>query len=745
MKVVGKPLQRRDAWDKVTGRTRFLADIPRDGAWCGGVLRSPVARGRLLRIERDAGFDWSQVVVITAADLPGPNTVAMIREDLPLLADGEVAFVGQAVALVAAPDRATLTAALTALHPVIEELPPVLSITDALGAGTVIWGEDNLIADYTIAPPDMAAFEAAFAGADRIIEGEYRTGYQEHIYLEPQGVVAVPRPDGGVEIAGSLQCPFYVLNALARGLGMERDKLVVRQTPTGGAFGGKEDYPSVLALQAAVLALAGGHPVAMLYDRHEDIIASTKRHPSRTRHRTAMAADGSLLAVDIDVVLDAGAFTTLSPVVLSRAILHAAGSYRLPLVRIRGRAVATNTPPNGAFRGFGVPQSIFAAERHLDRLARELGTGPLALRRRLVLKAGDVLPHGQVLPEGGAAGSLVLERAVELSDYQRRRAELDEANAEAAGRGDPLRRGIGVSLIHHGAGFTGDGEDRIATVVHVRGEADGAVTVLCSSVEMGQGAETVLPAIAAEALDLPLEAVRYHQPDTSAVPDSGPTVASRTTMVVGRVLVDACRDLVEQAREHGSDPRAVWSARAAAGEPLTGEGRYQPDPDIRWDQEHHHGDAYPGYAWMATVVETEVDMDTLEIRPGRVTAVAEIGKAINPVLCVGQIEGGLAQSLAWGYLEEIRLDGGRYLNDRLATYIIPTCLDAPEFTVELAEEPSPRGAYGAKGLGELPMNGGAPALAAAVEHALGAAPDAIPMTPDSLLAVLQKSDREGRP
>ena len=742
MKFVGKPLPRRDAWDKVTGRTRFLADMPRQDAWYGGVLRAPVARGRLERIERDPGFDWSQVVVVTAADLPGPNVVAMIREDLPLLADPEIQFHGQALALVAAPDRARVQAALAALQPEITELPAVLSIEEALRGDEVIWGEDNIIADYTIAPPDEKAFTAAMATADLVVEGTYRTGHQEHIYLEPQGVTAVPRPDGGVEILGSMQCPFYVHNALARGLGVAKDLVVVRQSPTGGAFGGKEDYPSVLALQAAVLAVRSGRRVAMLYDRHEDITASTKRHPSRTHHRTAVAADGSLLAADIDVVLDAGAFTTMSPVVLSRAILHAAGSYNIPQVRIRGRAVATNTPPNGAFRGFGVPQSIFAAERHLDRIARELDLDPVTMRRRNVLRPGHVLPHGQIMKEGDTAAKLVLERVLALSDFERRRAELTAANAAAEG---PMRRGIGVSLVHHGAGFTGDGEDRIDAEVKVRGEADGTVTILCSSVEMGQGAETVLPAIAAEALGLPLAAVRYHQPDTGAVPDSGPTVASRTTMVVGRVLVQACRNLVEAAREFGEDLQTVLAAQAAAGSHLVGDARYEPDPSLSWDQEHHHGDAYQGYSWCATVVEAAVDTDTGEVLPERVTVVVEIGKAINPVLCVGQVEGGMLQSLGWGYLEEIKLDGGRYLNDRLATYIIPTCLDAPEFTVELAEEPSPRGAYGAKGLGELPMNGGAPALAGALEHALGAVPDEIPLTPEKLLARRRDEATEARP
>ncbi len=736
MRVVGKSLQRRDAWAKVTGQTRFLADIPHDDAWCGGVLRSPVARGRLTSLTRDRGFDWSQVTVITAADLPGPNMVAMVRDDLPLLAAQEIQFVGEALALVAAPDHARLQAALAALHPVIEELSAVLTVEDALRGDRVIWGEDNIIADYLIAPPDEAAFTAAMSGADRVIEGTYRTGYQEHIYLEPQGVVAEPRADGGVEILGSMQCPFYVLNALARGLALERDKIIVRQSPTGGAFGGKEDYPSVLAMQSAVLALASGHKVAMIYDRHEDIIASTKRHPSVSRQRTAVMNDGTLVAADIDVILDAGAYTTLSPVVLSRAILHAAGSYHIPQVRIRGRAVATNTPPNGAFRGFGVPQSIYAAERQIDRIARELGLSAVAVRRRNLLRPGHRFPYGQQLKEGEVAASLVLERVLALSDYEIRRAEITAANAAANG---PVRHGIGVSLIHHGAGFTGDGEDKINAEVQVRGETDGTVTILVSSVEMGQGAETVLPTIAAEALGLPLDAVGFHQPDTGSVPDSGPTVASRTTMVVGQVLVQACRNLVEMAREYGDDLQAVLAERAVAGSPLTASGHYEPDPNITWDQEHHHGDAYPGYSWCATVVEAAVDIDTCEVHPERVTVVVEIGKAINPVLCVGQVEGGMLQGLAWGYMEDIKLDGGRYLNDRMSTYIIPTCLDAPEFAVELAEEPSPRGAFGSKGIGELPMNGGAPALAAALEQALGVVPDDIPLTPEKLLARLREA------
>ena len=714
---VGHPLERPDAWDKVTGRTRYIADIDVPGAWYGGALRSPVARGRLRGIARDPGFDWSAVSVIAAADLPGPNMVAMVQEDLPLLADPDINFATQALALVAAPDRATLAAALAALTPDIEDLPPVLTVEAALDGEAIIWGEDNVITDYLVERGDL---EAGFAGAETVVEGTYRTGYQEHIYLETQGVIATPRDDGGVEILGSMQCPFYVLNALSRALGLERDRVTVRQSATGGAFGGKEDYPSVLALQAAVLAIDCGRPVSMIYDRHEDIAVSTKRHPSVVRHRTGLSADGRLLAADIDVIIDAGAFSTMSPVVLSRAILHAAGAYYVPHARIRGRAVATNTPPNGAFRGFGVPQSIFAAERHMDRAARELGLTPVEIRRRNLMRPGDVFPFGQRLDEQEAAAELVYERALTAGRYAARREAAARHNAEAERDGGPLRRGVGSALVFHGGGFTGDGETRISAEVKVRRETDGSVTLMIGSVEMGQGAETVLPMIAAEALGLQPERINYHQPDTSAVADSGPTVASRTTMVVGRILVRACRNLLE-------------AEAGGASAPCEATARYEPDPDMDWDQSRFQGNAYQGYAWCAAVVEVEVDTDTLEIRPLHCTAVAEIGRAINPVLCVGQIEGGVLQGLAWGSLEEVKTEGGRYLNDRMSTYIIPTCLDTPDFKVELAEQPCDRGAYGAKGLGELPMNVGAPALVSAVEDALGYAGDEIPLTPERLL------------
>ena len=746
--LIGTSPVRLDGWEKVSGEARYVDDLSIPGMWVGGTVRSPVASGKIVALRRDPSFDFSRVVVVTASELPGPNVVAMIREDHPVLAADRVRFVAEPIALVAAPDKPTLAAALTAIEVDIQPGEPVLTIEDALAGKGPVWGDDNILAEYGIGSGDL---EAGFAEADLIVEGTYRTGHQEHLYLETNGMVAVPRGDGGVEVIGSLQCPYYVLNALTRALSLPPEKVIVRQVATGGAFGGKEDFPSVPAAHAATLALRARHPVKIVYERTEDIRATTKRHPSRVHVRTGVKRDGTLVAADIDVVLDGGAYTTLSPVVLSRAILHAGGPYRIPNVAIRGRAVATHTAPNGAFRGFGAPQTLFAIERHMDRIASRVGVDPVTVRRRNLLTTGDQLPCGQILHEPVAAG-LVLDRALALSDYEGKRGKRSpSANARTL-------TGVGLSVYYHGGGFTGGGEERIRGKASVRFSREGRIEILVSNVEMGQGATTVLCMIAAQALGLPLEMVTHPYPDTSRVPDTGPTVASRTTMIVGKIVVDACDALAAKlrahlAREHGAEERAIrfadgswWAADRQLGSfrecglryldaagPLVGDATYRSPEGLRWDEENFRGDAYKSYSWGADVVEVEVDRDTLEIRPLRATVVVEIGRAINPVLAVGQVEGGTLQALGWGYLEEIKMDAGRYLNDRVTTYIIPTTLDAPAMQVELAEFPYERGPFGAKGLGELPMDGGAPALAAAVEDATQIFAARIPITPERLL------------
>jgi len=447
--VVGKPVVRVDAWDKVMGKAEYIDDCSIPGCWYGGTVRSDVPHGRIVGIRQDPSFDWSKVVFVTAKDLPGPNEVAMVRRDMPVLAEDIVNYVSEPIALVAAPTKVLLKAALKAVKVEIEPLEPVLSIEEALEGKNVIWGNDNVLAKFEVKRGDV---DEAFKEADIIIEETYRTGHQEQLYLEPQGMVALPRDDGGVEVVGSLQCPYYIHGAMTHALNLPPDKVIIKQAVTGGGFGGKEDFPSLLAIHAAVLALKVKRPVKIIYDRAEDMVSTIKRHPSRIRHRTGVKKDGTIVAQDIDLVLDGGAYTTLSIVVLQRSLLHATGCYQIPNARILARAVATNTPPNGAFRGFGAPQSIFAMERQMDKIARTLGLSPVEVRRKNLLKSGDAFPFGQRVEDDGAR--LVFERALAISEYERKRAEYSKDQG-------PKKRGIGVSLFLHGGGFTGAGEQKI--------------------------------------------------------------------------------------------------------------------------------------------------------------------------------------------------------------------------------------------------------------------------------------------
>jgi len=762
--MVGEAAERKDALAKACGAERYIGDREAAGALTAVTVRSPVPRGRIAAIRFDPAFDWSRVVRLTAADLPGRNKVAMIREDYPALADGTVNFVGEAVCLLAAEDEALARAALSRVRVDYERLPPVLTIDEALARTELIAGQDNLLHECRIRKGDAAA---ALAAADVVVEGEYETGPAEHAYLEPNGLVAFPLDGGGVRIVGSIQCPFYVREAVRKALDVEREKVVVVQAPTGGAFGGKEDFPSVLAVHAAFLARAAGRPVKLFYERSEDIVSSSKRHPSRVRHATGLMRDGALAAMRIEVILDGGAYATMSPVVLQRGAIHAAGPYRCPNVDVWARAVATNRPPRGAFRGFGAPQTAFAVERQMDRAAQALGMDPLEIRRRNALRVGDTTATGQLLTESVSAG-LVLDRCASLSRYAERWRECRDAAARPAPRG--RRRGIGISLFWHGTGFTGSGELKIRARAAVRIAGGGErVEVLAGITEMGQGFSTVISQIAATALEIPLAMVSHAVPDTSDAPDSGPTVASRSTFVAGSVVQKACAALLEAlaagvAAGRGL-PREAVSYRggiftgprgekledfaaacarhlAAGGAPVFEEGFLLPEGHC-WRDEEMEGDAYVAYSWAADAVEVEVDMDTFEVTPTKATLVFDAGTIVNPQTATGQLEGGTLQSLGWGSIEEIKEADGRLLNDRFTTYMIPTAADCPEFETRTVEVPSSHGPFGAKGLGEIPYNGAAAALAAAIENATGIRVTRIPATPERLLEEREKTKGKG--
>ncbi|HSW43392.1 MAG TPA: xanthine dehydrogenase family protein molybdopterin-binding subunit [Patescibacteria group bacterium] len=724
--LLGVSVPRRDAPAKVTGAARYADDLVVEGAWFGLTVRSTEPHASLLGIDRDPAFDWSRAVVVTAADIPGENVVSLIHDDQPALVADVIRHHAEAVALVAAPDPATARAARAAITLRTTPLPPVL---DPLAS-------EKAFARYEISKGDLAA---GFAEADFVLEGEYRTGPQEHIYIEPQAMIASLGEDGSIIVTGSLQCPYYVHAALARALALPIERVRVVQAETGGGFGGKEEYPSMLAIHAALLARAAGRPVRMTYDRHEDIVATTKRHPAVVRHRTGVAAGGRLVAQEIDIVMDAGAYATLSPVVLSRGTLHATGPYRCPNVRVRARAAMTNTVPAGAFRGFGAPQTEFAAEVHLARIAEAVGISSAEMRRRLAYREGDVTATGQVL-RGSVAAVDVLERAEEASSFEEERGRAGHGRVRP---GDRTASGVGLALGWHGAGFTGSGERTLASRAGIELTADGRIWTLTAQTEIGQGTATVLPQIAADVLGVPVEAVETAPLDTALVPNSGPTVASRTTMVVGGLLVEAAGKLRAEveARTGGSFADTYRQDALTHGSTRI-DVRFDGYPGIEWDQERYRGDAYPAYGWAAAVAFVDVDLDTGVVAVRRVVAVDDAGRIVNPVLAAGQVEGGTLQAVGFATIEEMQVADGRYRNDRLATYLIPTALDAPAIEAHFVEAPFSDAPHGAKGLGELPMDVGAPAVIDAIHHATGAWITELPATPARVLAAIRALEDE---
>jgi len=753
--ILGASPLRKEGRAKVLGSAQYIDDITLPGLWHGATVRSSIARGRIASITFAPHIDWTQYTLVRAADIPGENTIVHLTKDHPCLAETSINHVAEPILLLAHPEKAALLAALAAIHIAYEELPGVFTIeaseaaVAANDAARIIWpgsdagGTANCFKQYLMYSGDAAETEdglaAAFERADFIVEGEYTTGAQEQLYIENNGVIAECFRDAAgkvesVTVRGAMQCPYYVVHALALVFHLPEEKCRVIQTETGGAFGGKEDYPSVIGAHAALLAMKSGHPVKIVYDRAEDMAATTKRHPSRTRHRTAVSKDGRLLGGTIEIALDGGAYATLSPVVLSRATIHAPGPYKWPHLRVRAKAMATNIPPHGAFRGFGAPQSLFALERHMDKIARVVGLTPEALRRRNFLSTGDSTATGQPLVEKVDMQHL-LTRALAESGYHDKLAEFTETNKDS-----PIKRGVGFAAFMHGTGFTGSGERRLNSLVHLDIDSDGRPVILVSSTEFGQGTNTILSQVAAETLQLPYDDIRIHQPDTAVVPNSGPTVASRTAMIVGKLVERAALQILSTLRDHEHLPtphtRAQFIAAAQSylsrNERLRASVRYEPPTKIYWDDELYRGDAYPGYAWAVYVAEVAVDLRTYTATVTRFDALQEVGRVLHPVLARGQIEGGVAQGIGYALYEKCVYDRGHLRNNQMTNYIMPTSADLPAIHVHFEETPSIHGPGGAKGIGELPMDGPAPAILNAIENATGIAFTSVPLLPEDI-------------
>ncbi len=739
--IVGASVPRKEGWDKVTGAARYVDDMVLPGMLHGATVRSIVARGKIKTINFGPNINWNEYVIVSAKDIPGRNCIALILDDQPCLAAETVNHAEEPILLLAHADRHKLRKAVEAVLIEYEALPAVHAIEESEQQSTIIWGSDNTFKNFLVEKGDV---DAVWKEAAHIVEGEYFTGAQEQLYIENNGMIAAFDPENGVTVWGSLQCPYYVHKALMALFALPEGKVRVVQMETGGAFGGKEEYPSMIAGHAALLAMKSGRPVKIVYDRMEDMAATTKRHPSRTRHRTAVTKDGKILGGEIEFTIDGGAYATLSSVVLSRGTIHAGGPYYWPNVRIRTKAVATNTPPHGAFRGFGAPQSLFAMERHMDRIAEAVGVSPVEIRRRNFLKPGQTTTTEQTIKENIDLDRL-LNRALELSDYAAKKKRFAEENKIGT-----LKRGIGIAAFLHGAGFTGSGERYLNSLVGAEAGADGTVRVLVSSAEFGQGTNTVLCQIAAEALGLSYESVSIAQPDTRVVPNSGPTVASRTAMIVGKLVQSAAKGIKETLTKTGlfGDGYTTEQFRVACKEYVAAHGalksyaRYEAPADVFWDDEQYRGEAYAAFAWAIYVAEVTVDLTTFSVTVDDFVALQEVGKVLHPVLAEGQITGGVAQAIGFALYEKVAWQDGRMLNNQMTNYIMPASTDLPPIRVFFEEHGNVHGAHGAKGIGELPMDGPAPAIVNAVEDATGVRFNSIPLLPEDLFEALRAETSE---
>jgi CO/xanthine dehydrogenase Mo-binding subunit len=709
---ISKPIPRPDGVQKAGGAAAYISDYPHDGALTARFYRSAFSRGRILRVrlpEIPEGY-----YVVDHKDVPAANHVALIKTDWPAFAEDEIRYKGQIILIVAGPDPGVVDRILAGIEVDYEAREAAVSLDDGLACkGGAMHGQDNIYSDLHLKKGDP---EAAFAAASRIVEGVYETGFQEQLYMEPQGMMAWTEDEGRkVVLHGSLQCPYYVKHAVQEVLG-EGFKVRVIQATTGGAFGGKEDYPEIMGAPLAVAALKIGKPLRMIFDRTEDMAWTSKRHPSRTRVRTAHDESGRIRAMDFDIIIDGGAYESYSLIVLLRAIFTSNGVYNLPNVRVRGRAVATTTVPSGAFRGFGAPQAIHALEMHMERAAAAFGTDPLEFRMPYLLKQGDPTITGGTIHEGVIIQELI-EKAVEVSGFREKRARY-------AGE---AWKGIGISLFNHGCGFTGDGEQRIIKArAALRKYADDRVEILIANIDMGQGPKTTFPKVVGKILNIPPEEIIYENPDTDRVPDSGPTVASRTMMIVGYLVQEAAKKL-----------KAQWKS----GEEQQVETSYSMPPGMSWDQETLTGDAYAAFGWGVNVVEVEVDPVSWEPEVTGAWGVYDVGVAIDERVVNGQIQGGMSQSLGYASLEKLEVDAeGVFRQRTMADYIIPTSLDFPRTGAWTLDNPYDFGPFGAKGMGEMVHDGGHAAYCAAVSQAVGKICPSIPLTPELLMEIMRDED-----
>ncbi len=697
---------RVDAKEKARGEALYISDYRVPGMLYAKMVRSTVARAKILDIKVPTLPEGYYFISDKDIQEGCDHNLQMIQKDWRCFASGDVRFVGEVIGLLVGSDRNMLQYLFDRIEIKYEELEPAITFDEALACkGGPIVGEDNITCSLVSEKGDD--MDEVFEIADHIIEETIETGFQEHVHIEPNGAMATFE-DGKYVITASAQCPFYIRKAVAGLVGLKPEDIVVRQSTTGGAFGAKENFPDVLAGPLIVAESVIKKPIMLNFSREEEMKYTCKRHPSRVKFKTALDKDGNILGSDIDVYYNTGPYLSSSFVVLQRGVFHANGVYNFPSTRIHGYGVATNTYPSDAFRGFGAPQSIFAVEMHMNHIAKKFGFDPVEYKSRYFLNKGDeTVTEGHIvedvkLPE-------MLDQIATASNY------YEKIKQYTPGCG----KGIGMSFYNHGGAFTGNGEQALIKAKVKLVKHGDKVCIRCGSTEMGQGFKTALRKIVANALEIDMDDVDYPNPDTSMVTDSGPTAASRSTMVVGKVAEDAALELKKRWDEE--DVEIIGEYKHPEGHP--------------WDQTTFKGDAYLGYGWGACCVEVEVDPDTNVVKTVGIWSSHDIGHPIDHLIIHGQVNGGILQSLGYASMEKMENRKGHFKQASMSDYVIPTSMDFPKQEWFLVDNPYEWGPQGAKGMGELVFNGADAAYCDALERALGKDSHKIPLPEEDIEGV----------
>jgi xanthine dehydrogenase D subunit len=754
---VGRSAGRPDARAKVTGEFAYSSDLWLDGMVWGATLRSPHPRAVIERIDIGAALRVPGCrAVLTHADVPGRKTYGLETADQPVLAADQVRYQGEPVALVAADHPETARRAAAEIRVSYRVLDPLTDARAALAAGAPRVHEGGNVVRYVrIRKGDPAA------AAEVVVSGEYQVGMQDQAPLGPESGLAVPADDGGVDLFVATQWLHADRAQVAASLGLPEDMVRIALAGVGGAFGAREDLS--MQIHACLLALHTGKPVKMVYSREESFLGHVHRHPATLRYEHGAGADGRLVYVRADIVLDGGAYASSSTAVAANAATLGIGPYEVPNVRVDCHAVYTNNPPCGAMRGFGAVQACFGYESQMDRLAVRLGLDPVELRIRNAMHEGSVMPTGQVVDSAAPVAELLRR----VRDRPLPPAPADpgaDLRALPGGvsnstHGEGVVRGVGYGIGIKNVGFS-EGFDDYSTARVRLALADGepAADVHTAAAEVGQGLVTLLGQIARTELGVDL--VRIVPADTS-VGSGGSSSASRQSYVTGGAVRAACEQVREQllerarARFPGHDDDLslaagkLTSARdgalATVADLLTGPGgaaeatvtwRHRPTSPL--DPQTGQGDAHVQYAFAAHRAVVDVDTELGLVKVVELACAQDVGRAMNPQAVEGQIHGGTAQGLGLALMEEIQVSGGKVRNPSFTDYLIPTILDMPPVPLDVLELADPHAPYGLRGVGEPPAISSTPAIVAAIRAATGLALTRVPVRPEHITG----TDRE---